>query len=131
MAAMTSPGGTALRDLDAVIFDMDGVVTQTAVVHASSWKKLFDARVDGVVSAERGLPGKPDPATFLEAARELKVEPARAAVVEDALSGVAAGRAGDFGLVVGVARAGQTDALRDAGADVVVADLAELEDDLR
>jgi beta-phosphoglucomutase family hydrolase len=255
MAAMTPPGATALRDLDAVIFDMDGVVTQTAVVHASSWKKLFDAflrerseetgepfvpfdehgdyeryvdgknrydgvrsflasrrielpegspddppgsdtvqalgndkdtyfleqvrtdgvrpyestvqlirelcergvaiglvsasrnaeevlagagvlelfdaRVDGVVSAERGLPGKPDPATFLEAARELNVEPGRAAVVEDALSGVAAGRAGNFGLVVGVARAGQTDALRDAGADVVVADLAELEDDLR
>ena len=52
-------------------------------------------------------------------------------MVEDALSGVAAGRAGNFGLVVGVARAGQTDALRDAGADVVVADLAELEDDLR
>jgi HAD superfamily hydrolase (TIGR01509 family) len=93
--------------------------------------ELFDARVDGVVSAERGLPGKPDPATFLEAARELNVEPGRAAVVEDALSGVAAGRAGNFGLVVGVARAGQTDALRDAGADVVVADLAELEDDLR
>jgi beta-phosphoglucomutase family hydrolase len=253
MATMTEPGAVALRDLDAVIFDMDGVVTETAVVHAASWKKLFDAylrqraeetgepfvpfdehadyeryvdgknrydgvrsflasrgielpegspddppgtdtvqamgndkdtyflqqvrtegvrpydstirvikdlrdrgvgiglvsasrnaeevltaagvidlfdqRVDGVVSAELGLPGKPDPATFLEAARRLHVEPARAAVVEDALSGVAAGRAGDFGLVVGVARAGQVDALREAGADVVVADLAELEQD--
>jgi HAD superfamily hydrolase (TIGR01509 family) len=88
---------------------------------------LFDQRVDGVVAAELGLPGKPDPATFLEAARRLGVAPARAAVVEDALSGVAAGRAGDFGLVVGVARAGQSEALREAGADVVVSDLGELE----
>jgi len=251
MAGMTSPGA-ALRDLDAVIFDMDGVVTQTALVHAAAWKKLFDAylrdraeatgqpfvpfdehadyeryvdgknrydgvrsflasrgielpegspddapgcdtvqamgndkdtyflaqvrsegvqpyestvrlirelrdrgtriglvsasrnaeevltgagvvdlfdaRVDGVVAAELGLPGKPDPATFVEAARRLDVEPAHAAVVEDALSGVAAGHAGHFGLVVGVARNGQVDALREAGADVVVADLAELED---
>jgi beta-phosphoglucomutase family hydrolase len=251
MAAMTPPDAKAFWDLDAVVFDMDGVVTQTAVVHAAAWKKLFDAylrdraeeagtpfvpfdehadyeryvdgknrydgvrsflasrgielpegspddppgtdtvqamgndkdtyflaqvrsegvqpyestvrvihrlrdrgvaiglvsasrnaqevltaakvddlfdaRVDGVVSADLGLPGKPDPATFLEAARRLQVAPAQAAVVEDALSGVAAGRAGDFGLVVGVARAGQFDALRNAGADVVVADLAELE----
>ena len=88
---------------------------------------LFDTRVDGIVAAELDLRGKPDPATFLEAARRLDVEPGRAAVVEDALSGVAAGRAGDFGLVVGVARAGQHDALREAGADVVVADMAELE----
>lgn len=88
---------------------------------------LFDERVDGVVAAELNLPGKPDPATFLEAARRLGADPARAAVVEDALSGVAAGRAGHFGLVVGVARAGQSEALLQAGADVAVADLAELE----
>ena len=88
---------------------------------------LFDERVDGILAAELDLRGKPDPATFLEAARRLGVEPARAAVVEDALAGVAAGRAGDFGLVVGVARTGQTEALRNAGADVVVGDLAELE----
>lgn len=87
---------------------------------------LFDQRVDGVVAADLGLKGKPDPATFLEAARRLGVPPARAAVVEDAISGVAAGHAGGFGQVVGVARAGQADALRDNGADVVVADLAEL-----
>jgi beta-phosphoglucomutase family hydrolase len=92
---------------------------------------LFDTRVDGVVAADMNLPGKPKPDTFLEAARRLGVEPARAAVVEDALSGVAAGRAGDFGLVVGVARAGQDEALRKAGADVVVSDLAELEADGR
>jgi len=88
---------------------------------------LFDERVDGVVAAELHLPGKPDPATFLEAARRLGVEPARAAVVEDALSGVAAGAAGKFGLVVGVARAGQSAALLEAGADIAVADLAELD----
>lgn len=88
---------------------------------------LFDERVDGVVAAELHLPGKPDPATFLEAARRLGVEPSRAAVVEDALSGVAAGRAGNFGLVVGVARSGQQAALLEAGADVAVADLAELD----
>lgn len=251
MAGVTVTSTPSLRDLDAVIFDMDGVVTETASVHASAWKKLFDAylkqlamatgtdlvpfdisadyqrhvdgkdrydgvrsflesrgitlpegspadppgtssvcamgndkdthflvdvrengvqaydstvrvlhglraegvkiglvsasrnaeevltgagvvdlfdaRVDGVVAAELNLPGKPDPATFLEAARRLGVEPDRAAVIEDALSGVAAGRAGHFALVVGVARAGQFEALRAAGADVVVADLAELE----
>jgi beta-phosphoglucomutase family hydrolase len=252
MDRMSAPK-TGLHDLDAVIFDMDGVVTETAVVHAASWKKLFDAylreraeetgepfvpfdehadyeryvdgknrydgvrsflasrgvqlpegspddppgadtvqamgndkdtyfleqvrsdgvrpydstirlirglrdrgvgiglvsasrnaeevltaagvldlfdeRVDGVVSADLGLPGKPDPATFVEAAERLKVDPGRAAVVEDALSGVAAGRAGNFGIVVGVARSGQDEALRQAGADVVVADLAELENE--
>jgi beta-phosphoglucomutase family hydrolase len=251
MAPMSPPSTPSLHDLDAVIFDMDGVVTETATVHASAWKKLFDTflkqraaetgeefvpfdthadyeryvdgknrydgvrsflasrgitlpdgdpsdppgsdtvcamgndkdtyfladvrengvrpyestirlirdlrdkgvktglvsasrnaeevlagagaldlfdeRVDGVTAAELNLPGKPDPATFLEAARRLGVDPSRAAVVEDALSGVAAGRAGNFGLVVGVGRAGQSDALLKAGADVAVADLAELE----
>ena len=99
------------------------------VLAAAGVLDLFDERVDGVVAAEMNLRGKPDPATFLEAARRLGVEPARAAVVEDALSGVAAGRAGNFGLVVGVARHGPSDALREAGADVVVADLGELETD--
>ena len=92
---------------------------------------LFDQRVDGVVAAELDLTGKPDPATFLEAARRLGVAPGRTAVVEDAISGVAAGRAGAFALVVGIARAGQGPALRDNGADVVVTDLAELETDSR
>jgi beta-phosphoglucomutase family hydrolase len=255
MAAVTPTTIPSLWDLDAVIFDMDGVVTATAVVHAAAWKKLFDAyleeraretgekfvpfdehedyeryvdgknrydgvrsflesrgihlpegtpddpagsdtvcamgndkdnyflehvrqhgvraypstvrvigdlrakgvriglvsasrnaeevlsiagladlfdeRVDGLVAADLDLRGKPDPATFLEAARRLGVEPARAAVVEDALSGVAAGRAGGFGLVVGVARAGQHEALGQAGADVVVADLAEFDTDAK
>lgn len=87
---------------------------------------LIEVRVDGVVARERNLPGKPDPETFLEAARELGVPPERAAVFEDALAGVAAGRAGGFGYVVGVDRVGQADALRTRGADVVVTDLEEL-----
>jgi beta-phosphoglucomutase family hydrolase len=87
---------------------------------------LFEVRVDGVVAAEVGLPGKPDPAMYLEAARRLGVDAARSVVVEDALSGVEAGRRGGFGLVIGVDRLGQADALRAAGADVVVDDLAEV-----
>ncbi|MER6562508.1 beta-phosphoglucomutase family hydrolase [Streptomyces sp. NPDC001027] len=92
-------------------------------VHA---EHLFDVRIDGVVAAERGLPGKPRPDTFLAAARDLGVEPARAAVFEDALAGMDAGRAGNFGHVVGVDRVGQTDALYAHGADVVVKDLDDL-----
>ena len=97
-----------------------------AVLKAAGIVDLFDARVDGVVAAELGLPGKPAPDTFLEAARRLDVSPGEAVVVEDALSGVEAGRAGGFGLVVGVDRAGQAQALRQAGADVVVSDLGDL-----
>ncbi|MFI0999593.1 beta-phosphoglucomutase family hydrolase [Streptomyces galbus] len=92
-------------------------------IHAED---LFDVRIDGVVAAERGLPGKPNPDTFLAAARDLGVEPSRAAVFEDALAGMDAGRSGHFGYVVGVDRVGQTDALYAHGADIVVKDLAEL-----
>jgi len=87
---------------------------------------LFEERVDGTTIASQGIKGKPAPDTFLLAATRLGVEPAACAVFEDALAGVAAGRAGKFGLVVGVNRAGQADALREHGADVVVDDLAEL-----
>jgi len=87
---------------------------------------LFDDRVDGTVAAELGLPGKPAPDTFLAAAERLGVTASRSAVVEDAIAGVEAGRAGGFGLVIGVDRVGQAAALREHGADVVVADLAEL-----
>ena len=87
---------------------------------------LFDARVDGLVARERGLPGKPAPDTFLEGAAELGVDARQAVVFEDALAGVEAGHAGGFALVVGVDRVGQADALREHGADVVVQDLAEL-----
>jgi beta-phosphoglucomutase family hydrolase len=87
---------------------------------------LFEAVVDGLVAQRDGLPGKPAPDTFLAGARELGAEPAHAAVFEDALAGVEAGRAGDFGWVVGVNRTGQAEALAERGADVVVDDLSEL-----
>lgn len=87
---------------------------------------LFDVCVDGVVAARRGLRGKPAPDTFLAAAEDLGVEPRAAAVFEDALAGVEAGHAGGFGVVVGVDRSGQADALREHGADILVTDLSEL-----
>ncbi|KOU58223.1 hydrolase [Streptomyces sp. MMG1533] len=92
-------------------------------------RDLFDTLVDGAEAARLDLPGKPDPALFLEAARRLGVPPDRTAVVEDALAGVEAGRRGGFGLVVGVdrARTPQTrTALLEHGADIVVDDLADL-----
>jgi beta-phosphoglucomutase family hydrolase len=108
------------------------VVTSSAnageVLAAAGIDELFDVRIDGVVAAREHLAGKPAPDTFLAAARELGMTPPQAAVFEDALAGVAAGRAGRFGFVVGVDRVGQADALRDHGADVVVSDLAELID---
>ena len=97
-----------------------------AVLKAGGVQDLFDVRVDAQVAAAHGLHGKPAPDTYLEAARMLGVEPANAAVFEDALAGVASGRAGKFGLVVGVDRVGQADELRQHGADVVVKDLADL-----
>lgn len=96
------------------------------VLAAADISDLFEVRVDGVVAAERHLPGKPAPDTYLEAARELGVDPARCVVFEDAISGVQAGRAGDFGYVVGVDRVGQAEALKEHGADIVVQDLSEL-----
>jgi len=97
-----------------------------AILRAAGLAELFEVRIDGVVAAERGLPGKPHPDTFLAAADDLGVDPKEAAVFEDALAGVEAGVAGGFGFVVGVDRIGQADALRDRGADVVVDDLADL-----
>jgi HAD superfamily hydrolase (TIGR01509 family) len=106
------------------------VVTASAngeqVIRAGGFADLIDVRVDGVVAAREGLRGKPHPDTFLTGARMLGAEPAEAVVFEDALSGVAAGRAGDFGYVVGVDRVGHADELAAHGADVVVRDLAEL-----
>jgi beta-phosphoglucomutase family hydrolase len=96
------------------------------VLVAAGIEDLFDARIDGVVAEREHLCGKPAPDTYLAGARALGVEPAQAAVFEDALAGVEAGRAGHFGVVVGVNRADQADALRQHGADVVVHDLAEL-----
>ena len=106
------------------------VVTSSAncreVLAAAHIEDLFEARIDGLVAEREHLRGKPAPDTFLAGARALRVEPGEAVVFEDALAGVAAGRAGRFGWVIGVDRLGQADALREHGADVVVADLAEL-----
>jgi len=96
------------------------------VLKAAGIEDLLEEVVDGNVADAEQLQGKPAPDTFLEGARKLGVEPAQAVVFEDALAGVAAGRAGRFGCVIGVDRAGQGDALHDHGADVVVEDLAEL-----
>ncbi|UXY31527.1 HAD family hydrolase [Streptomyces sp. HUAS TT20] len=96
------------------------------VLRSVGAEHLFDVRIDGIVASERKLPGKPHPDTFLAAARDLGVEPSAAAVFEDALAGMDAGRAGSFGYVVGVDRVGQAAALYAHGADTVVEDLAEL-----
>ncbi|MFF2023204.1 HAD family hydrolase [Streptomyces sp. NPDC058171] len=123
----------SLRYLDAV----RSAGLRTAVVSSSTncrdvlravgAEDRFDVRIDGVVAARRGLPGKPRPDTFLAAAADLGAEPAGSAVFEDALAGMDAGRSGHFGYVVGVDRVGQAQALRAHGADTVVRDLAELE----
>lgn len=96
------------------------------VLDVTGLESRIEVLVDGSLAHALGLPGKPAPDTFLEAARRLGVPPGEAAVFEDALVGVAAGRAGHFGYVVGVDRLGQADALRAQGADVVVSDLDEL-----
>jgi beta-phosphoglucomutase family hydrolase len=98
------------------------------VLGAAHLEDEFETTVDGVVAEREHLHGKPAPDTFLAGARALGVPPAQAAVFEDALAGVEAGRAGSFGFVVGVDRVGQAEQLRAHGADVVVRDLAELLD---
>jgi len=97
-----------------------------AVLEAAGIAQFFDTRVDGTDITRLELEGKPAPDAFWEAARRLGADPSRAVVVEDAIAGVAAGRAGRFGCVIGVDRRGQAQALRDAGADVVVTDLAQV-----
>jgi beta-phosphoglucomutase family hydrolase len=97
-----------------------------AALEATGLAELVEVRVDGVTAAAEQLRGKPAPDTFLAAARMLGVDPVDAAVFEDALAGVAAGRAGGFGFVVGVDRTGHAEALYREGADLVVSDLDEL-----
>lgn len=99
------------------------------VLRATGLDALVEGRVDGNTLVEQGLRGKPAPDSFVAGARLVGAEPDAAVVFEDALAGVAAGRAGAFGYVVGVDRAGQADALRAHGADLVVSDLAELLED--
>jgi beta-phosphoglucomutase family hydrolase len=97
-----------------------------AILEAAGIASYFEARVDGNTLEELRLAGKPAPDSFLEAARRLHVDPKRVVVVEDAISGVQAGRDGGFGLVIGVARKGDAEALARNGADQVIHDLAEL-----
>jgi beta-phosphoglucomutase family hydrolase len=107
-----------------------GVVSSSAntraVLESAGIEGLFEVLVDGVVAEREHLKGKPAPDTFLAAAEALGASPGEAAVFEDALAGVSAGRVGGFGYVVGVDRTGQATALREHGADIVVDDLSEL-----
>jgi beta-phosphoglucomutase family hydrolase len=107
----------------AIVSSSKNAVPVLAAAHLAD---RFPVIVDGVVAQAEGLPGKPRPDIFLEGARRLQADPANTVVVEDAISGVAAGAAGEFGLVVGVDRGVGSEALRDAGADLVVGDLADL-----
>ncbi|BCL15364.1 beta-phosphoglucomutase family hydrolase [Micromonospora sagamiensis] len=124
------PGSVAYLEAAAAAGLRRAVVSASAncreVVAAAGLEHLLEARVDGVVARVEGLRGKPHPDTFLAGARQLGVVPAQTAVFEDALAGVAAGRAGGFGYVVGVDRVGQADDLRAQGADIVVHDLGDL-----
>jgi len=116
----------ALRDAGLKTGVVSSSANCAAVLRAAEIENLFEVRVDGKVAAELGLPGKPAPDTFLEAARELGVDAKRTVVVEDAISGVQAGRDGGFGLVIGIARHDEPGVLREQGADLVVSDLGEL-----
>ena len=118
----------AVRDAGLKTACVSSSANAEQVLEVAGLSGLIDHRVDGVTAKERGLPGKPAPDTFLAAAADLGVEKVEAVVFEDALAGVESGKAGGFGFVVGVDRLGQADALRAHGADVVVADLAELLD---
>src|SRR5215471_19462769 len=115
-----------LRDLGFKIAVVSSSQNCEAVLKATKLNAFFDVRVDGNTIRSQHLAGKPAPDTFLTAAQQLGVAPARAVVVEDAISGVEAGRRGNFGLVIGVARKGNADELRRHGAHLVVNDLCEL-----
>ena len=115
-----------LRDLGVPLGVVSSSVNAPAVLEAAGVAERFATVVSGAVAAELRLPGKPAPDTFVHAAEALGSPVARAVVLEDAVSGVRAGAAGGFGMVIGVDRGAGADVLRRAGADVVVADLAEL-----
>ena len=116
----------AARDVGLKVAVVSSSANTRDVLEVTGLATFVQCRVDGVTLREEGIAGKPAPDSFLRAAELLGVLPAVAAVFEDAISGVQAGRAGDFGCVVGVDRAGHADALRRNGADVVVQDLGEL-----
>jgi beta-phosphoglucomutase family hydrolase len=119
---------TAVREAGLKTAVVSSSANTVQVLQVTGIAGLFDTRIDGVVAKQRGLAGKPAPDTYLAAAADLHAAPAQAAVFEDALAGVESGRAGHFGLVVGVDRTGQAAELAEHGADVVVRDLAELLD---
>jgi len=116
----------AAREAGLSIAVVTASANAASVLRAVDLDDQIDARIDGLVAAQQNLAGKPAPDTFLAGARALGVEPAAAVVFEDALAGVAAGRAGDFGWVVGVDRVGHRQGLLDSGADIVVDDLSQL-----
>jgi beta-phosphoglucomutase family hydrolase len=116
----------AVRDAGLATAVVSSSANCRDVLVAAGIEDLFDARIDGIVAKREHLQGKPAPDTYLAGARALGVTPSQGAVYEDALAGVAAGRAGHFGLVVGVNRNDQAEALRSNGADVVVDDLSDL-----
>lgn len=116
----------AARDAGVPIAVVTSSANGAAVLTAANLIPFVDTLVDGLLLAKENLRGKPAPDSFLAGARALGVSPSQAAVFEDALAGVEAGRAGEFGFVIGVNRADQADALRAHGADIVVDDLAEL-----
>jgi beta-phosphoglucomutase family hydrolase len=118
----------AVRQADIRTAIVSSSANTKQILDSGGLADLFDVRMDGLIAKERGLRGKPAPDTFLAAAEELGVPPGGAAVFEDALAGVEAGRAGHFALVVGVDRVGQAEELRMHGADIVVRDLSELLD---
>ncbi len=124
------PDGVALLDALAATTVRLAVVSSSAnavaVLEAAGLKDRFEFVMDGRVARERQLPGKPQPDTFLAAAEELDADAGTSVVLEDAVSGVAAGRNGSFAVVVGVDRTGSEDQLRDAGADIVVSDLRDI-----
>ncbi len=136
LASLEQDGAQAFPGTLALIAQLAGAGLSYAVISASrncadvlaaaGLPDVFDVRVDGVAARELGLAGKPDPAVFLVAAHRLGVMPSRTVVVEDALAGVEAGRAGGFGLVIGVDRDDHAAELSAHGADLVVADLSEV-----
>lgn len=136
LESLASDGVETFPDAVPAVEGIGAGGLQTAIVTASRNRAevlaaagiadLFDVSVDGLDSATLGLPGKPDPASFLEAARRLEVDPSRAVVVEDAISGVEAGRCGEFGLVIGVDRRGDGAQLIEHGADVAIRDLSAI-----
>lgn len=116
----------AARDAGLAIAVVTSSANGAGVLDAADLTQFVQARVDGITITEQGMRGKPAPDSFLAGAKALGVSPEHAAVFEDALSGVQAGKAGGFGFVVGVNRADQAEQLLAHGATVVVDDLAEL-----